>query len=46
MLIRMEDMTIEDFKQTFERLISWIVEARHIGETQMFPEIPGIVYEL
>jgi asparaginyl-tRNA synthetase len=29
-----------------ERLVSWIVGARHIGETQPFPKIPGMVYEL
>jgi len=29
-----------------ERLISWIVGAKHIGETQLFPKIPGIVYDL
>jgi asparaginyl-tRNA synthetase len=29
-----------------ERLVSWIVEAKHIGETQLFPKIPGIVYDL
>jgi len=29
-----------------ERLVSWIVDARHIGEVQPFPKIPGIVYEL
>ena len=29
-----------------ERLVSWIVGARHIGEVQPFPKIPGIVYEL
>ena len=29
-----------------ERLISWIASARHIGEVQPFPKIPGIVYEL
>lgn len=29
-----------------ERLVSWIVGAKHIGETQPFPKIPGIVYEL
>lgn len=29
-----------------ERLVSWIVGARHIGEVQLFPKIPGIVYEL
>jgi len=29
-----------------ERLISWIVGAKHIGETQLFPKIPGTVYDL
>jgi asparaginyl-tRNA synthetase len=29
-----------------ERLVSWIVEARHVGEVQLFPRIPGTVYEL
>ena len=29
-----------------ERLVSWIVGARHIGEVQSFPKIPGIVNEL
>ena len=29
-----------------ERLVSWIVGARHIGEVQPFPKIPGIVCEL
>lgn len=29
-----------------ERLVSWIVGAEHIGETQPFPKIPGIVYDL
>ncbi|MGB9741354.1 MAG: asparagine synthetase A [Candidatus Bathyarchaeia archaeon] len=29
-----------------ERLVSWIVGARHIGETQLFPKIPGTVYNL
>ena len=29
-----------------ERLVSWIVGARHLGEVQPFPKIPGIVYEL
>jgi asparaginyl-tRNA synthetase len=29
-----------------ERLVSWIVGAKHIGETQPFPRIPGIVYDL
>jgi asparaginyl-tRNA synthetase len=29
-----------------ERLVSWIVGAKHVGETQLFPKIPGIVNEL
>jgi len=29
-----------------ERLISWLVGAKHVGEVQPFPKIPGIVYEL
>jgi len=29
-----------------ERLVSWIVGAKHIGETQLFPKIPGIVNDL
>ncbi len=29
-----------------ERFISWIVGAKHIGETQPFPKIPGVVYDL
>jgi asparaginyl-tRNA synthetase len=29
-----------------ERLIGWIVGARHIGETQAFPKVPGTVYDL
>lgn len=29
-----------------ERLVGWIVGARHLGETQLFPKIPGIVYDL
>jgi asparaginyl-tRNA synthetase len=29
-----------------ERLVSWVVGARHIGETQLFPKIPGFVYNL
>jgi len=29
-----------------ERLISWLVEAKHLGEVQLFPRIPGTVYEL
>lgn len=29
-----------------ERLISWIVGAKHIGEIQPFPRIPSMVYDL
>lgn len=29
-----------------ERLVGWLTGARHVGETQMFPKIPGLVYEL
>jgi asparaginyl-tRNA synthetase len=29
-----------------ERLVSWIAGAKHIGETQVFPKTPGVVYEL
>jgi asparaginyl-tRNA synthetase len=29
-----------------ERLVSWIVGARHIGEVQPFPKIPGTVHDL
>jgi asparaginyl-tRNA synthetase len=29
-----------------ERLVGWIVEAKHIGEVQPFPRIPGRIYEL
>jgi len=29
-----------------ERLVSWIAGAKHIGETQLFPKIPGLVYDL
>jgi asparaginyl-tRNA synthetase len=29
-----------------ERVVSWIAGARHIGETQLFPKIPGVVNEL
>jgi len=29
-----------------ERLVSWIVGAKHIAETQLFPKIPGIIYDL
>jgi asparaginyl-tRNA synthetase len=29
-----------------ERLVSWLVGAKHIGEVQPFPKVPGIVYDL
>jgi asparaginyl-tRNA synthetase len=29
-----------------ERLVSWIAGTKHIGETQPFPKIPGMVYDL
>jgi len=29
-----------------ERLVSRLVGAKHIGEVQPFPKIPGVVYEL
>jgi asparaginyl-tRNA synthetase len=29
-----------------ERLVSWLVGAKHIGETQLFPKIPGLVHDL
>ena len=29
-----------------ERLVSWLVGAKHVGETQLFPKIPGFVYDL
>jgi len=29
-----------------ERLVSWLVGARHIGEVQPFPKVPGVVYDL
>jgi len=29
-----------------ERLVSWIVGAKHIGETQVFPKVPGIIHDL
>jgi asparaginyl-tRNA synthetase len=29
-----------------ERLVSWITGAKHIGETQLFPKIPGVIYDL
>lgn len=29
-----------------ERLLAWIVGARHVGEVQPFPRVPGLVYDL
>jgi asparaginyl-tRNA synthetase len=29
-----------------ERLVSWLVGAKHVGEVQLFPRIPGTIYEL
>jgi asparaginyl-tRNA synthetase len=29
-----------------ERIVGWITGAKHIGETQPFPKVPGTVYEL
>jgi asparaginyl-tRNA synthetase len=29
-----------------ERLIAWITGVNHIGEAQLFPRVPGIVYDL
>ena len=29
-----------------ERLVAWIVGAKHVGETQPFPRVPGLVYDL
>jgi len=29
-----------------ERLISWMTGAKHVGDVQAFPKIPGLVYEL
>jgi asparaginyl-tRNA synthetase len=29
-----------------ERLVAWISGSKHIGETQPFPKIPGIIYDL
>lgn len=29
-----------------ERLVAWIVGAKHVGDVQVFPKIPGVVYEL
>jgi asparaginyl-tRNA synthetase len=29
-----------------ERLLSWIAGTRHVGEIQLFPKVPGTVYDL
>jgi len=29
-----------------ERLATWLTGAKHIGEVQAFPKVPGVVYEL
>jgi len=29
-----------------ERLVCWVVGSKHVGEVQLFPKIPGKVYEL
>jgi asparaginyl-tRNA synthetase len=29
-----------------ERLVCWIVGSKHVGEVQLFPKIPGKVYDL
>jgi asparaginyl-tRNA synthetase len=29
-----------------ERLVGWIAGAKHVGETQVFPRVPGIVHDL
>jgi asparaginyl-tRNA synthetase len=29
-----------------ERLVTWITGAKHVGEVQAFPKVPGVVYEL
>jgi asparaginyl-tRNA synthetase len=29
-----------------ERLVSWLTGVKHIGETQPFPRVPGVVHEL
>jgi asparaginyl-tRNA synthetase len=29
-----------------ERLVSWIVGAKHVGEAQIFPKIPGVIRDL
>jgi asparaginyl-tRNA synthetase len=29
-----------------ERLVSWVAGSKHVGETQVFPKVPGTVFEL
>jgi asparaginyl-tRNA synthetase len=29
-----------------ERLVGWLTGAKHVGEAQLFPKIPGVVYDL
>jgi asparaginyl-tRNA synthetase len=29
-----------------ERLVGWLAGAKHVGEAQVFPKIPGVVYDL
>lgn len=29
-----------------ERLVSWMVGAKHVGETQLFPKVPGMIFDL
>jgi asparaginyl-tRNA synthetase len=29
-----------------ERLTAWLAGAKHIGEVQAFPKVPGVVYDL
>jgi asparaginyl-tRNA synthetase len=29
-----------------ERAVSWIAGTKHVGETQLFPKIPGVVNDL
>ncbi len=29
-----------------ERLMTWVAGAKHVGEVQAFPKVPGVVYEL
>jgi asparaginyl-tRNA synthetase len=29
-----------------ERLVSWVAGAKHVGETQIFPKVPGEVFDL